>query len=173
MLGDKVIVSKEQLDTVKGVAKILGEKEYDTSYGIVEFGVALLLYLSFDKETGTNEKILKAFGVWKALPDGKKMSDASMKYLALENKKEYISNRGFLSFLGVHTINVAPEQKVTVTMIADNTGFPERAISNCIFESGITFMMLASESEDKIKDTLFEWMNDADIMKIAGVIRRR
>ena len=171
--SNKIVISKEQYQVVKGVTKISGSKEFDVSYGIIEFGLILLHTLTLDKENGMDEKSSDMFNVWKSEPEAKSMSDAMMKYLSIEDKKEYIGKRDFFSFVGIHTINVASEQKDTIRGLARFTGFPERTISYIAFESGVTFMMLVSESnQDKIGDTLWEWKQDDDIMKVADQLRK-
>lgn len=175
MFGNKIVISREQYDVVKGVSKISTSKEYDVSYGIIEFGISILISMSFDKASGDNKQAFLTINSWKAEPEAVVMGDAMMTYLNHENKKEYVTNRDFFSFIGVNTIRVAPEQKRTVAGLAKNTGFSERAISHIVFESGVTFMMLASGAldEGKVKETLSEFMGDDDVvMKVANELRR-
>jgi hypothetical protein len=176
MFGNKIIVSKDQKELVAGIAKYTSSNQSEISYNIVEFGVAFLIALSYERRKGAGDDegipVAKLIEMWKEKSETAEFSNAVVKFLNLENKKDYIGEVGWLaSFIGVHTIDVAKEQKATIQKLFRATGVPERALGHCVFESGMTFMMLASSTPDEIKDTIREWLYDDDIMKIAHSLR--
>lgn len=176
MFGNRIVVSKDQKELVAGIAKYTSSNQSEISYNIVEFGVAFLIALSYERKPDEGGDagipVAKLIEMWKEKPETAKFSDAVVKFLKLENKKDYIGNVGWMaSFIGVHTIDVAKEQKATIRKLYQATGVPERALGHCIFESGITFMMLANSTPDEVKDTIREWLYDDDIMKIAHSLR--
>jgi hypothetical protein len=175
LFGNKIVVSKDQKELVTGITKYTGSNQSEISYNIIEFGVAFLISLSYERKLSEGDEgisVAKLIEMWKEKPETIKFSDAVVKFLNLENKKDYIGNSGWLaSFIGVHTIDVAKEQRLAIGKLNQATGVPERALSHCVFESGITFMMLASSTSDEVKETIREWIYDDDIMKIAHSLR--
>lgn len=174
MFGNKIVISKEQYDTVKGIVKYSGHKEYDVSYGIIEFGITFLIALSYEKMGGgeDNVSVIKVLDEWKKNQAMMQFSDSINKFMTLENKDKY-AKRSFLSLVGIHTINVAPEQKGCIRGNGDFAGISERQSSYYTFEAGTTFMILASEPDnEKIQAVLNEWMADKDIMRLADEHRQ-
>jgi hypothetical protein len=174
MFGNKIVISKEQYDILKGVVKHSGQKEYDVSYGIVEFGITFLIALSFEKIGGgeANVSVIKMLDEWKKGEDMMKFSNAINNFMNLENRDKY-GRRSFLSMVGVYTMNIASEQKKCIRGNGDFAGISERQSSYYTFEAGMTFMLLASESDnEKIQEVANEWMNDADIMRLADEHRK-
>ena len=175
MFGNKIVVSKEQKELAVGIAKYEGSNESDISYDIIEFGIIFLIALSRERikgERGGDISVMKAIETWKEDADRIGFSDAVVKFMNLENKKNYIGNMNWLAtFTGIHTLNVAEEQKYTIQKSAQATKIPERTIGHCVFESGIAFMMLVGSSADEIKDTIRQWTYDEDIMVIAHNLR--
>lgn len=175
IFGNKIVVSKEQKELVAGIAKYTNAHPSEISYNIIEFGVAFLISLSYDRRAGEGDDgipVATLIKMWKEKPETTMFSGAVVKFLNLENKRDYIGEVGWLaSFIGVHTIDVAKEQKATIQKLSRATRAPERALGHCVFESGITFMMLAGSAPDEVKDTIREWIYDDDIMKIAHSLR--
>jgi len=99
-------------------------------------------------------------------------SDSINKFMSLENKDKYV-RRSFLSLVGIYTINISPEQKGCIRGNGDFAGISERYSSYYTFEAGITFMSLASETDnEKTQSVLNEWMSDNDVMKLADEHRK-
>jgi hypothetical protein len=174
MFGNKIVISKEQYDILKGIVKHSGQQEYDVSYGIVEFGISFLIALSFEKIGGgeANVSVSKMLDKWKANPEMMKFSNAIYEFMSLDNRDKYV-RRSFLSMVGVYTMNIASEQKGCIRSAGDFAGISERHSSYYTFEAGMTFMTLASESDnEKIQAVVNEWMDDADVIKLADKHRK-
>jgi hypothetical protein len=176
IFGNKIVVSKDQKELVVGISKYAGSNQSEISYNIVEFGVAFLIALSYERKPSESDEgmpVTKLIEMWNGKSDTSRFSDAVMKFLSLENKKDYYGSgvNWLTSFIGVQVIDVASEQKSSIKRSAQVTGFSARATSHCVFESGITFMMLASSTPDEVKDSVRVWAYDDDIMKIAHSFR--
>lgn len=171
MKTKRIAVSKEHYDIVKGIVKYTNYKEFDVTYGIVEFGLTFLLALSFEKIGGGEMKVTvkSLIDSWTSNPDAKKYSNAINEFMLLEDKKKYIGRRGIISLIGIHTIPVAQEQKISISGAAQWAGVSEREGSHYIMEAGITFMLIAEESDyEKVQQTVTLWMEDENVMKLAN-----